>query len=134
MSLNINPVLSVPVHLGDNRIPFAEIQTEFDAWCLKSGFTDAVHYLSVFLEECRLVVGLHSLGSNTTGAEFDRVRLEERESFHWFGTPKQIKFLREHYGVSSQLEEHILSLIGVRIGLCTATGLSVMKTSMIQVE
>ena len=102
------------VHLADNRIPFSEIKTEFDAWCLKSGFTDAVDYLSVFLEECRLVVGLHSLGSNTTGAELDRVRFEERKSFHWLGTRRQIKFLRERYDVSSQLQEHVLSLIGVR--------------------
>jgi len=102
------------VQLADNRIPFSEIKTEFDTWCLKSGFTDAVDYLSVFLEECRLVVSLHSLGSNTTGAALDRARFEERESFHWLGTRRQIKFLRERYDVSSPLQEHVLSLIDVR--------------------
>jgi hypothetical protein len=74
------------VRLADTRIPFSEIKTEFDIWCLKSGFTDAVDYLSLFLEECRLVVSLYSLGSNTTDAELDRVRFEEHERFHWLGT------------------------------------------------
>jgi len=102
------------IHLADNRIPFSEIKTVFDAWCLKSGFTDAVDYLSVFLEECRLVASVHSLGSNTTAAELDRVRFEERESFHGLLPRRQIKFLTEHYDVNSNLQEHVLSLIQVR--------------------
>jgi hypothetical protein len=102
------------VRFADSRIPFSEIKTEFDAWSLKNGFTDAVDYLSVLLEECRLVASLSSLGSNITGAELNRARFEERESFHWMGTRRQIEFLRERYNISSPLEEHVLSLIKIR--------------------
>jgi hypothetical protein len=103
------------VQLASNdRLSFAEIKDEFTYWCLRNSFTDAIDQVSAFMEECRLIARLYHMGSKVTGAEWNDAVVDERRKFHKLGLPDKVTYLRERYGVSSQFEDHILSLNRVR--------------------
>jgi hypothetical protein len=95
---------------AENRLPFATARDEFITWCLKNSFTDAVDLVSSFLEESRMVGALYSLGGRCSGADWKRAMNSEKKQFHELGFPAKIKFLREKYAISSNFENHVLSL------------------------
>src|SRR5262249_28326764 len=58
---------------GEHRVPYPQIKDDFTTWCIKNSFTEAVDILSIFLEECRLIAALYSLGRGTiTGEEWNQ--------------------------------------------------------------
>jgi len=100
---------------GEHRIPYPQIKEEFANWCIKNSFTEAIDILSMFLEECRLLAALYTLGSGTvSGEQWNQVWVEERSKFHRLSFPDKIKQLKTKYGVQSQFEEFVLSLNGAR--------------------
>lgn len=101
-----------PNHILD----FGKARDMFHQWCLRNSFRDCVENLSLFLEECYLVCDLLASRKNDLIAvkDFQRVVGPSKRKFHKEGLPKKIQILREKFGASSPLEEHVLSLNTVR--------------------
>ena len=96
---------------GQHRVPYPQIKDQFTNWCVKNSFTEAVDILSLFLEECRLIAALYSLGSGTvTGEQWNQAVFGESRRFHRLPFPAKIEQLRTDYGLRSDFEEFVLSL------------------------
>ena len=109
---------------GEHRVPYPQIKEQFTTWCIKNSFTEAVNILSIFLDECRLIAALYSLGDGTiTGEQWNQTVFDESRSFHQLPFPAKIERLRTKYGVRSDFEEFVLSLNRARRCLIHRVGL-----------
>lgn len=95
---------------SNERMPFEAARDDFQAWCLKNSFKEAIDLVSAFLEECRTVATLFRLAGRCSGADWNRGLVTEKQKFHDFGFPRKIEHLRKQFGVASKLEAHVLSL------------------------
>jgi hypothetical protein len=100
---------------GEHRIPFSQIKERFEVWCVKNSFTEAIDVLSHFLEECRLVAALYSIGNRTISSwEWKQSVVDAENRFHRLPFPDKIEELRTKYNVRSDFEEFVLSLNAAR--------------------
>ena len=85
---------------GEHRVPFSEIKEQFETWCVKNSFTEAIDILSLFLEECRLVAALYTIGNRTVSStDWNQWVFDDRNRFHRLSFPGKIEELRTKYGV-----------------------------------
>ena len=97
-------------------LEFNEAKNIFHRWCLKNSFKDCVENLNIFLDECHLVCELLAFRKNDQiiAEDFNRIVGPNKKKYNKEGLPKKIKILRENFDVSSQFEEHVMSLNNVR--------------------
>jgi len=95
---------------SDKRMSLRKAREEFQTWCLKNSFTEAVDLVSAFLEECRTIAALYRLNGRCSGADWNRAYLQDRKKFHEMGFPAKIQHLRKQFGIASKFEAHVLSL------------------------
>jgi hypothetical protein len=95
---------------SDKRMSLSKAREEFQTWCLKNSFTEAIDLLSAFLEECRTIAALFRLHGACTGSDLNKAYIEDAKKFHELGFPKKIEHLRNEFGIASKFEDHVLSL------------------------
>jgi hypothetical protein len=108
---------------SDNRMPLPKAAEQFQTWCLKNSFTEAIDLMGGFLEECRTIAALYRLHGNCTGADWNKACIEDRKKFHELGFPAKIEHLRKEFGAASKFEEHVLSLNRARSCLVHRLGI-----------
>jgi hypothetical protein len=57
-----------------------------------------------------MLVGLFRLAGRHSGADWNRTLINDKKKFHRMEFPDKIDHLREHFGVASKFEHHVLSL------------------------
>ena len=95
---------------SDHRMTLDMARDEFQTWCLKNSFTEAIDLVGVFLEECRTIAAVYRLPGSCSGGEFNKAFVHDKKKFHEQGFPAKIEHLRKQFGVLSKFEEHVLSL------------------------
>jgi hypothetical protein len=94
----------------NHRLALAEAREDFESWCLKNSFTEAIELLSAFLEQGRTIAASYKLGSPCSRVDFEKAWHHDRRKFHRLGLPEKIKHLRKQFGVQSKFEPNVLSL------------------------
>jgi len=90
---------------------YPDVKNEYISRALRNAFTQAIDYVTDFLEQCRLLTTFYSVGSKTlSGEDWNRIWTTEREAFDRKTFPDKIKWLRENCGATFQFEEHVLTL------------------------
>lgn len=101
---------------ANRKLNFASAKTEMESWIVRSLVRDAVDFTSVLLDNCRTASAFFRLKTKTaiTKEEVERIPLQEKDEFNRLPIPEKLARLSSHYGVSSELQSHFLSINRVR--------------------
>lgn len=107
------PMGFINVHPASNlRLSFQQAKEKSHQWLLTSFLTESVNITGGFLDETRRVCALCRLCAKkkTTGKELNAVLGDEARKFHRLGFPDKFEALRSDFGVTTNLQDHFLSL------------------------
>jgi hypothetical protein len=85
---------------------------EAEQWLLCTVIRDAIELTNLFLDQCRYVSALFGSTHHgkLRGEDYNRIIDKEQEKFHRLGLPEKLKKMREAFGISVELEPHVLSI------------------------
>jgi len=75
------------------------VRTEFKTWTLCNGLRDSVEALASFLEECRTVCAIYSLGSSfqIQTEDWQKRIVDNAQKFHQLGLPHKVEHLAREF-------------------------------------
>jgi hypothetical protein len=84
-------------------------------WLARNLISEALSTVVPLLEDCRTVLALcdYKASGKTDAARIQEITNQERASFMGLPIPEKFKLLKDKYAVSSELQEHIQSLLDV---------------------
>jgi hypothetical protein len=85
---------------------------EAEQWQLRAVIRDAIELTNLFLDQCRLVSALFEVihDGKLRGEDYNRIVNNESKQFHRRGFPDKLKRMREAFGISVELEPHVISI------------------------
>lgn len=96
----------------NKRLTRDEAVAEAEQWHLRAVIRDAIELTNLFLEECHLVSALFGVthDGKLRSEDYNRIIDKEQKQFHRFGLPDKFKKMRKDFGISVDLEPHVLSI------------------------
>ena len=102
----------VKIQAHNTRLSRDEAVAEAEQRQIRAVVRDAIDLTNPFLEECRLVSAMfrNTHDGKLRSEDYNRIINEEQKQFHQLGLPKKLEKMREDFGISVELEPHVLSI------------------------
>ncbi|MES2308359.1 MAG: hypothetical protein V4507_05815 [Verrucomicrobiota bacterium] len=98
-----------------NRMDFERAKDTTQSWIARNALSEALSTVVPLMEDCRTVCSLcdYKMSGKTDAAEVERITGKERQQFLMLSIPDKLNDLHKRFGIKSELEEHVLSLLDV---------------------
>jgi hypothetical protein len=89
---------------------------EAEQWLLRTVIRDAIELTNLFLDQCRYVSALFrsTHDGKLLGENYNRIIDKEQNKFHKLGLPDKLEKMCEDFGISVELNPHVLSINNAR--------------------
>ncbi len=93
-----------------DAMKYERAKEEANAWILRQTMNELLFILALFLDDCRAIATIASWNAKKLTGDLQKILQDERAEFFKMDFAQRIQALKNKHGITSAVEEHIVSI------------------------